>query len=257
MAGMSRKARYWARKKLENQTRKQEKNLENEHYDEFNDEPIRSPYGGSKEYYGDGQSQYDWFLKNSNFNALIQGMSRIEREAFTDYWTVGHFMDGQQYRGFDNMSKFDQDLTRIYDKILDKATLSRGITVRRLTSAELLTGNKHATLDELRALEGTNVKSRGNMSCGVGAKGLHIGDLSKDIELNIHIPGGSKGKGAGMWIGDRRVNTEWNRKQREFITNRDTYWQVGKTRYDSSRKVYVVDLYYSGQDRHDYGKSKK
>ena len=241
-----------------NEERKSEKllkELEGKQYREFGDEPIKSPLGGSKEYYGDGKAQTDFFTKNSNVNEILASMSNQEKNAFDMFWTVGHFMYGQQWGGFGSMDKFDQGLTRIYDKVLDKSVLSQGVVVNRLTSAELLLGKGHktATLAELKALYGQPIIARANMSCGVASKGLHIGDLNKNVELKIHIPAGSKG--AGMWLGDKSVNSTWDVKQREFITNRDTAYMVGKTtsRVDHNGKtVYVVHMYYLGNEKHQY-----
>ena len=246
---------------MTNEERKEEarlKELEGKDYQEFDDTSIKSPMGGSKEYHGDGQKQVDFFNDNSNYNDIINGMTYNQKEAYESYWSQGHFMNGQQWGGWDSMSKFDKTLTQIYDRTLDKSVLNKGVVVARLTSAELLLGkgNKVATsLEQLQALRGQVVISKANMSCGAAKYGLHIGDLSKNVEIKIHIPAGTKG--AGMWIGDKRIN-DWGRRQREFITNRDTAYRIGNTttRTDHNGiKIYVVNLYYDGRQKHDYGKS--
>ena len=38
------------------------------------------------------------------------------------------------------------------------------------------------------------------------------------------------------------------------MTNRDVTMRVGKTTYDTSREIYVVELFYEGLGYHDYGK---
>lgn len=244
-----------------NEERKEElrlKELEGKDYKEFNDESIKSPLGGSKEYYGDGQEQVDFFDENSNYNDIINSLSLEEKEAYRDYWTQGYFMNGQQWGGWDSMNYNARKYTRVYDKTLDKSILKKGVVVSRLTSAELFLGegNKVATsLEQLQSLRGQVVVSKANMSCGAAKYGLHIGDLSKNVEIRIHIPAGTKG--AGMWIGDNRINA-WGRRQREFITNRDTAYRIGNTttRIDhNGKKIYVVNMYYDGRQKHDYGKS--
>ena len=143
-------------------------------------------------------------------------------------------MSGQQYRGWDGMSKTDQKITKDMDDILDRATLDEGITIHRLATAELVlgVGRRTATLEELQAMRGKSVTSKGAMSCGAAAEGLTIGSRSKEVEYRISIPGGSTG--AGMWIGDKRING-WAAEQREFVMNRDTEYTVGETTFDSAR----------------------
>ena len=225
-------------------------------YKTFND-VERAGYEGGWYYAGNGKEQEDFFKKYSNFDELINGMSAGERSAWDDYWVPGHFMSGQQYRGWDNMSATDQRLTKIYDKILDKSELRRGVIVTRRTDAQLLfgAGKKTATLAELKAMEGQIVDSNGNMSFGAAKHGLTIGDSSKSIEYRLSIPGGTKG--AGMWIGDKRINSDFGNQQREFMTNRNISVKVGKTVYDADRGVYVVELKYVGRLAHDYGKRGK
>lgn len=227
----------------------------NGRYKAFND-VERSGYEGGWYYEGSGKEQIDWFKSHSNYDELIKSMSAKERQAWDDYWVPGHFMSGQQYRGWDNMSWRDQKLTRTYDKILDKATLDHGVVLTRRTDAQLVlgAGHKKATLEELKAAEGSIVTSKGNMSFGAAKHGLTIGDSSKQCEVRLHIPGGTKG--AGMWIGDNRINSSFGAGQREFMTNRDIAIKVGKTTYDPSRGVYVTDVYYVGRTAHDYGKKK-
>lgn len=205
-------------------------------------------------YEGDGHHQVEWFKNNSNVEDVIRSMSSTERDSIEDYWAPGHFMSGQQYRGWDNMRELDKRLTQTYDDILDRSELRKGVTVVRRTDAQLLFGAGHyrATLAELQAMEGKTIISHGNMSCGAAAEGLTIGDDSKRIEYRFKIPGGSKG--AGMWIGDSRINS-WGPIQREFMMSRDVTFKVGKTRYDSKRDVYVVDMKYDKKLSHDYGKT--
>lgn len=201
-----------------------------------------------------GKEQVDFFTKNSNFDELVSGMSRDERDAFRD-WCRGRFMSGQQYQGWDKMSERDKEYTRIYDKILDQATLDKDIVVTRRATAELALGKGHTrgTLEELQAARGSLVTSKGSMSTGAAKEGLTIGS-SKNVEYKIHIAAGTKG--AGMWIGDSRING-WGPEQREFMTNRDSVFAVGRTRYDKKRDVYVVNMYYVGREKHDYGKAGK
>jgi hypothetical protein len=152
------------------------------------------------------------------------------------------------------MSPTDRKITKDMDTVLDQATLDKSVEVRRLATAELVLGAGHreASLTELQAMKGKTVVSRGAMSCGVAAEGLTIGSR-KAVEYKIAIPGGTTG--AGMWIGDKRINPNWGAEQREFVMNRDTEYEVGETAYDAARGVYVVELAYKSRRPHDYGRS--
>lgn len=204
------------------------------------------------EYEDDDGKTAKFFKENSNSDQLISEMTRDERNDFRQ-WTQGHFMFGQQHKGFDNMSEYEQDMTRTFDKYLDQATLDKGIEVSRMATAELVLGKGRTkgSLEELRLMEGQIVTSKGAMSTAAASEGLQIGwSKKKDVEYHITIPGGTKG--AGMWIGDHRING-WGDQQREFMVNRDTSFRVGKTTYDKKRGVYKVNLEYIGLQDHDYG----
>lgn len=231
-------------------------NQGNDRYKEFND-IEQSGYRGGWYYDGDGKEQEDFFKKYSNFDEIIDSMDARERSAWNDHWVPGDFMYGQQYQGWDNMTRQEQAWTKTFDKFLDKSELKHGVVLTRRTDAQLVlgAGHKTATLEELKAAEGSIVTSKGNMSFGAAKHGLTIGDDSKKIEYRLSIPGGSKG--AGMWIGDKRINSHFGNQQREFMTNRDTAYKVGKTTYDAKRGVYIVNIKYIGRQEHDYGKKKK
>lgn len=207
-------------------------------------------------YKGDGKDAAQFFSKNSNFDKLIQNMNEEEVSAFRDTWAGGYFMRGQQYNGFDNMNRDERRITKIYDKILDQATLDKGIEVRRTATAELIMGkgNVIANIDDLRSMEGKMVYSAGNMSTAASSQGLKLWDTRKNVEYKFKIP--NKTVGAGMWIGDGRINYA-GPTQREFMMNRDTVFRVGKTVHDKKRNVYVVDMEYIGHTEHDYGKRGK
>lgn len=207
-------------------------------------------------YEGDGHHQVDWFGKNSNVDEILDSVDSETKSAMSS-WTSGHFMGGQQYDGWDKMSRSDKEKTQRYDDMLDKSVMYKGVTVVRRATSELLLGKGagRPTLEQLQAMEGQTVVSKGNMSTGAAKQGLTISStgVHKPCEYRIHIPAGSKG--AGMWIGDKRVNPGWQAKQREFMTNRDIMLKVGKTTYDKARNVFVTDVYYTGRLDHDYGKS--
>lgn len=202
-------------------------------------------------YAGDGQEQVDFFKANSNFDELIDGMSDEDKLAFRA-WCSGVFMSGQQYRGWDNMTGNEQRRTQRYDDILDRATLSSGVELTRRSDAQLVLGAgvKRPSLAALQAAEGSIITSKGSMSFGAASQGLAIGDSSKKVEYKLKIPGGSKG--AGMWIGDKRING-WGPQQREFMSNRDSVFKVGKTTYDKGRGIYTTELEWMGHTAHDYG----
>ena len=204
-----------------------------------------------------------WFREHSNNEELIREAadSPYGREAF-DHWTTGYFMGGQQYRGWDGMSREDQMLTQIYDSYLDRSVMHEAVEIRRLATPELLgLGRAQPSIEDIRRLAGQIVTSGGDMSCAAAGEGLTISwsknprAVGKHIEYNFRIPKGTKG--AGMWIGDRRINPSWSDQQREFMMNRDTAWKVGKVRYDSRRECYVVDMDWVGLQKHDYGRSGK
>lgn len=200
---------------------------------------------------GDGTETAEWFKQNSNYDELVSGMDADEREAFAN-WMSGHFMFGQQWRGWAGMDLDDRYMTYRFDNILDQSRLDKGVVLRRLATAELVlgAGNRMPTsLEELRQLEGRTVLAKGSMSFAAAARGLSIGDPNKKVEYILKIPGGTTG--AGMWIGDKRIGW-WGARQREFMTNRDVNYTIGKTTYNQSRGVYEVELTYAGRVEHDY-----
>lgn len=206
----------------------EEEKIESGTYKEFEDVPS-----GGWTYAGDGEDVAKFFEDNSNVDELITSMDSYTIRAFDDYWAPGHFMSGQQYDGWDGMDKFDQDLTRAMDRVLDRGELKEGIVVRRLSTAELVmgAGKRTATLEELQAMKGRTITSKGAMSTAAAATGLTIGSTSKEVEYVIKIPGGERSRGSGMWIGDKRINFHGTR-QREYVVNRDTWFKVGDTKYN-------------------------
>ena len=222
---------------------------EEEQYASFPDEPL-----DDFDYKEDGSEQVEWFRENSNVEELIDGMSNGEKRAFSR-WAEGMFMWGQQYDGWDNLGHDEKLYTQTYDDILDKSVISKGVSVVRLTTAEIFFGKGHscADYDELAALEGQTILSKGNLATAAANKGLTVGQHTKEHEIRINIPAGSKG--AGMWIGDERVNMRYGARQREFLMNRDVLLKVGKTTWDESRNVLITELTYVGRTPHDYGTS--
>ena len=118
---------------------KQLKDLENQHYREFDGEPDGVGIFGSRLYEEESSDEVSkQMLSITNADSLIRKIRDGETDAdikdekayraFED-WTVGEFMDGQQYRGFGRMTERCQNLTRQYDKYLDQSTLKEGITV--------------------------------------------------------------------------------------------------------------------------------
>lgn len=193
-----------------------------------------------------------WFNDHSDANKIISGMSPEERDAF-EHWTRGHFMGGQQY--YDKFSDMDADrqrFTRIYDRILDNAELSKGIIVYRRAGWELINNGSGRSLSEsdIKDKIGQVIPCKGSMSTAAATGGLWgMGGMSKPVEYVIKIPAG---KGAGMWVGDKRVNSIWGPKQREFMTNRDALYRIDGTHYDDKKGVQVVTLTYMGHEKHKY-----
>jgi hypothetical protein len=120
----------------------------NSRYKEFNDVSRYSKgdrdWTAQYEYTGDGQQQIDFFKKYSNAYDLIDNMTPKEKESFLR-WAEGEFMHGESWRNWEDMPSRHRECTKDFDKILDKATMKRGVTVVRDTTAELLFGAGHKT----------------------------------------------------------------------------------------------------------------
>lgn len=233
---------------------------------EFKDKTSDSGSSLGEKFVGDsGKDEWEYMNEHSNFDNIIKEAEKNnEQNAFTA-WTSGNFMFGQQYNGFSKMTEQDQKITRALDKYLDKSEIDTGITVNRRATSELLglDSKSKATADDLKQLKGSIITSKGNMSTCLAKEGLLIGseDSEKPINYKIHIPAGAKG--AGMWVGDERIN-HWKSQQREFLMNRDAVFVIGDIKDD--KKAYYssingdkfyepfvnVDLYYIGHLPHDY-----
>lgn len=214
---------------------------------------FKDKAASSHTYEGDGKEAEQFFMNTTNVDILIDNMSRNEKYDF-QAWATGAFMDGQQYRGWDKMTIREKQRTQTYDKILDQATLERGVVLTRRSDAQLVmgAGKRHATASDFAGMEGQLITSKGSMSFGAASQGLTIGAAGKTVEYKLKIPGGTVG--SGMWIGDRRING-WGSEQREFMTNRDAVFKVGKSSFDSARGITTVELTYMGHTEHDYGTS--
>lgn len=214
---------------------------------------FKDKAASSDTYQGDGKEAEQFFMNTTNVDILIDNMSPEERDAFQS-WATGDFMDGSQYRGWDKMHPSKREMTQIYDDILDQATLERGVVLTRRSDAQLVMGAgvRHASAGDFKGMEGQLITSKGSMSFGAASQGLTIGDAGKTVEYKLKIPGGTVG--SGMWIGDSRING-WGSRQREFMTNRDAVFKVGKSSFDSARGITTVELTYMGHTEHDYGTS--
>lgn len=222
-------------------------------YRGFDDEQVP----GEAFYSGWGKNTERFFEKNSNNKEIENKMSTEEMNAFYE-WTDGFFMNGQQYRGdfWENeYFNHEQELTRIYDKILDKSVINESIVVARKSTPELLglpqgAIKTKADLKKLEDLNGRQILCRGNMSFAAAKEGLDIGGTAAHVEYRLHIQGGTKG--AGMYIGTDNLST-WGNNQREFMTNRDIVVTARGARWDDRRNIAVVDLYYVGREKkHSY-----
>ena len=218
-------------------------------YHLFEGDPIM----GGWEYGGSHKAVKDFFDRTTNYDELISKMSREEREAFRN-WARGYFMSGQQYKGWEDMSTEDRRLTRIYDKYLNQTEVREGFTVYRAAGYELINSGSRSSLsiDEIRGMVGEIIPSKGSMSTGCGTAGL-VGmgrGSGKSVEYKINIPKGSTG--AGMWIGDDRING-WGPKQREFMTNRDSLFRIDGVRINEKGRTEVELTYVGHTKHHDYG----
>ena len=182
----------------------------------------------------------------------MTGQEQVDFES----WTEGYFMDGKQWAGYENMMPLYQAMTRTYDKFIDLSVINEGVELTRLSDAQLIFGKgKHtATLAQIQKLQGQEISAKGNMSFSAAAEGLDISGTEPPIQYKLKIPKGTKG--AAMWIGDERVNPNWESAQREVITNRDIVMKIGKARkkkLSNGREVIEVDLMYQRRMPHDYG----
>lgn len=223
----------------------------------INYQEFGSKAKGDRSYGMNPEEVYDtenFFERYSNFAELIGLTTSKDRDAF-DEWSVGTFMEGQMYKQFSKLSKREQEWIKSFDKILDQSELKQGIVVKRLSTPELIfgKGKTKVTLEELQAAKGKIVTCKSCLSTGAAAEGLKIGSWQpKQIEYSIKIP---PGKGRGMWIGDRRINPTWGAEQREFMVNRDAAYKIGNTKYNSTRKVFEVEIEMIAVNtgsRHDY-----
>ena len=199
-------------------------------------------------YHGTGADVQSFFKKQSNLEDVIKSLSSDDIHAF-GMWAIGQFM-GSNKAEWNSLSSREQHMLKTYDKILDKSVLHEGIVVRRLASFSLVNNGSRSIPTDFASMEGNLINVRMPLSSSAAAEGLTIGARGKNVEYVMHIPAGSKG--AGMWIGDYRINSEWGPKQREFMINRDTVFRQGKTTYNSARGVYEVELYYVGRTKHKY-----
>lgn len=211
---------------------------------------FKDKASGGWNYTGDGKDVMDFFNRKSNFEEIVKSLSPSEVHDFYS-WAIGNFM-GSNKAEYGNLNSYEQRMIKTYDKVLDKSVLHEGIVVRRLASFSLVNnGSRSIPSDSiLKSMEGNLVNIRMPLSSSAAAEGLTIGASGKNVEYVLHIPAGSKG--AGMWIGDYRINSEWGPKQREFMINRDTIFRQGKTTYNSKRGVYEVELHYVGRTKHKY-----
>lgn len=211
-------------------------------------------------YEGDGAETVAWFKEHSNYDEVIKSLTREERRAWDDEWVPGTYMTGELYRPWDELSDSAKHDLKIFDKTLDQATLDEGIIVRRRSTTEFLFGERFGrdelSADKFKEMRGTIITADAPMSTGAAAHGLKISSSGahKPVEYVIHIPGGTKG--AGMWIGDERINSGFGAEQREFVVNRDTAFAVGRTIVGKDPidhdDVYQVHLYYVGRKKHKY-----
>ena len=220
-------------------------------YKEFDATPLRPLIPGDTYDYGpDGSAETKWFEDNSNFREILANATMDDKIAIREF-TAGYFMNGQQYGGFSKMSSTEQDYVRSYDRMLDQSVIKANVTVTRFATPELLLGGgrRTATLAELKAMKGRVITSKANLSSAAAKEGLSIGDAKKTVEYKIHIPKGSRG--AGMYIGVHGIHA-WGERQREFMLNRDIDLLCGDVKYNKTRGVYEMHMYFQGLLPHDY-----
>ena len=230
-------------------------------YHAFSDKAIGSHDFDEKE----GKRTEKWFADNSNFGELMKDLDPVHYDAF-EFWARGSFMRGQLYDGFDSLSLRERDYATALDEVLDASRIRPAFTVTRLTDWKFFSEGKNIALtpQEINSRVGELIPIKSYMATSAAADGLTIGDSTKPVMLKIHIPPNSIG--AGMWIGNYSING-WGNKQREFLTNRDSVYKLGKTARTEkisiptgrrgsfvTKDVTVVDVYFVGHTEDDYGK---
>lgn len=207
------------------------------------------------EYPDDKGATAKWFKENSNFEDVINEMDAITRSAFFE-WSRGYMMDSRVWGEWKDLLPFQRENIQLMNAAIDKSIVNKTIEVARMSTWRIINNGENVKVspERLRAMEGELIYVKGAMSTAAAKEGLSIdwrgkAGVHKPVEYKITIPGGSKG--AGMWIGDKRVNG-WGDIQREFIMNRDSYYKVGKSYYDSERKKTIVELTWMGTKKHEY-----
>ena len=226
-------------------------------YTKFKGELETTGFLRGRAFKGDGSDVNQFFRDSTNNYDLIAeaSMDNAAIDAFNS-WAVGDFMDGQQYDGWDNMDREWQEKTRIYDSYLDRSVINKNFETRRLASAELLLGGGNYNITEQQLKELMNRTEpflvKANMSTSAAPSGLQIGWGSHPVEYVFRFPKGSVG--AGMWIGDSRINDEWDNRQREFMTNRDSLFKLEGYKRNEKKGVWEVTMKWVGGAEHDYGR---
>ena len=212
------------------------------------------------EFYGNGEEQKRFFSENSNMEQLIGEMDESDKEAFIR-WSNGYLM-GALYRenAYDNLTKSEKNAVSRMDDVLDKARVDKPVELVRLAGAEFMSGDMRTdslmgglSLGDLKKYEGSTIQCPSFLSSSAASQGLSIG-FSRNVEYHIRVKAGTVG--AGMYIGDKRIN-DWSNKQREFLFNRDSFYKVRNVKYDNLWEKYVVTIDYVGHGKHDYGTTGK
>lgn len=190
----------------------------------------------------DAKEVRQFFRDNTDYEDWINGFTVADRHALRS-WASGYFMDGSHYdKPLEKLYSHDKEvLQRIYDQI-DKVTIKQPFVTYRKAGYELL-GKTNLSLQEIKAMEGEEVGTLGGMSTSAATHGLDIG-RTKPVEYEFHFPGGSKG--AGAYIGDRRINPDWGAGQREFMTRGEIKFRVGKATEQSDGTI-KVEMHYVGK----------
>lgn len=207
--------------------------------------------------FGHNPDIVQYFKDNSNIEQLLPLLNSTESVYFEN-WAAGWFMSSMgrgssSQRKYSDLDPASQKMLRTYDKYIDKSEFHEGIVVRTLGGYSPVTGNRGVPSDaEWAKIVGNPVKLNMPMSAAAAAHGLTIGQKGKNVEYVWHIPPNTKG--VAMPLVDRRVNPDWQERQREVMMNRDVYWRPGNRTFNKSRGVWEIQMYYVGKDKHDYKK---
>lgn len=206
------------------------------------------------------KSVNQWFQDNSNLDGWLGSLSDEERRSI-DNLVGGQLMDPDAYLPWKEIPESMKRTILGVASALDRSEHANPFIVHRASHWRLMNedgSNTPLTVEQINemASRGYVVRTKGHMSTSAAESGLHIDGL-QPVEYRIHYPGGKASKGAGMFISSPEAKIKGFTKhrgigferEREFVGNKGSAFQVGGAHYDPIRMMTVVDLYYIGLDK--------